>query len=169
MAKTRVPYAAAFRQQMIDLVHAGRTPEDLAKEFEPTAQTIYNWVAQADRDAGKRHDGLSTAERQALTHLRRELRQAKGNAVAARMSRRLGRAYDMGTALDGIRQTAKGRPGAKFTTLMHHIYAVDRLRAAYFALERKAAAGVGGQTWQSYGLDPSAAWRCRARASGTSS
>ena len=80
-------------------------------------------------------------------------RQAKGNAVAARMSRRLGREYDMGTALDGIRQTAKGRPGAKFTTLMHHIYAVERLRAAYFALERKAAAGVDGQTWQSYGED----------------
>lgn len=80
-------------------------------------------------------------------------RQAKGNAVAAHMSRRSGREYDMGTALDGIRQTAKGRPGAKFATLMHHIYAVDRLRAAYFALERKAAAGVDGQTWQSYGLD----------------
>ncbi|MEX3985315.1 reverse transcriptase domain-containing protein [Paraburkholderia sp. EG287A] len=80
-------------------------------------------------------------------------RQAKGNAVAARMSRRLRREYDMGTALDGIRQTAKGRPGAKFTTLMHHIYAVDRLRAAYFALKRKAAAGVDGETWQSYGLD----------------
>ncbi len=80
-------------------------------------------------------------------------RQAKGNAVAARMSRRLGRAYDMGTALDGIRQTAKGRLGAKFTTLMHHIYAVDRLRAAYFALERTAAAGVDGETWQSYGLE----------------
>ncbi|MEM5318560.1 hypothetical protein [Paraburkholderia sp. JHI869] len=59
----------------------------------------------------------------------------------------------MGTALDGIRQAAKGRPGAKFTTLMQHIYGVDRLRAAYFALERKAAAGVDGQTWQSYGLD----------------
>jgi hypothetical protein len=71
-------------------------------------------------------------------------RQAKGNAVAARMSRRSGRKYDIGTALDGIRQTAKGRPGANFTTLMHHIYAVDRLRAVYFAPERKAAAGVDG-------------------------
>lgn len=80
-------------------------------------------------------------------------RQAKGNAVAAHMSRRSMRTYDMGTALDGIRQTAKGRPGAKFTTLMQHIYAVERLRGAYFALERKAAAGVDGQTWQSYGED----------------
>jgi group II intron reverse transcriptase/maturase len=57
----------------------------------------------------------------------------------------------MGNALEGIRQTAKGRPGARFNTLMHHIYAVERLRAAYFALKRKAAAGVDGQTWQTYG------------------
>jgi len=70
-----LPYAAAFRQQMIDLVHAGHTPEELAKEFEPTAQTIYNWVAQADRDTGKRHDGLTTAEREELTRLRRKVKQ----------------------------------------------------------------------------------------------
>jgi len=62
---------------MIDLVHAGRRPEDLAREFEPTAQTIYNWVAQADRDAGTRQDGLTTAEHQELTRLRRENRQLK--------------------------------------------------------------------------------------------
>ena len=78
-------------------------------------------------------------------------RQAKGNAIAARMSRRSQRAYDMGTALDGIRQTAKGRRGARFPTLLHHIYAVERLRAAYLAVKRDAAAGVDGQTWQSYG------------------
>jgi transposase len=62
---------------MVDLVHAGRRPEDLAKEFEPTAQTIYNWVAQAERDAGTRHDGLTSAEHQELTRLRRENRQLK--------------------------------------------------------------------------------------------
>ena len=78
-------------------------------------------------------------------------RQAKGNAVAARMSRRTSRVYDVGTALDGIRQMAQGRRDAKFTGLMHHIYALDRLRAAYYALRRDAAAGVDGQTWQSYG------------------
>jgi transposase len=58
-------------------VKSGRTPEDLAREFEPTAQTIINWVAQADRDVGVRHDGLTTAERQELTRLRRENRQLK--------------------------------------------------------------------------------------------
>jgi len=80
-------------------------------------------------------------------------RRAKGNAVAARMSRRSSRVYDVGTALDGIRQTARGRRGAKFAGLLHHIYAVERLEAAYFALKRDAAAGVDGQTWQSYGQD----------------
>jgi RNA-directed DNA polymerase len=77
--------------------------------------------------------------------------RAKGNALAARMSRRTIRTYDMGSALDGIRQTARGRRDAKFTGLLHHIYAVERLRAAYYALRRDAAAGVDGQTWQSYG------------------
>jgi transposase len=77
MAKHRTPYPAEFRAQMVELVRAGRTPEDLEKEFEPTAQTIYNWVAQADRDAGTRHDGLTTAERAELTRLRRENRQLR--------------------------------------------------------------------------------------------
>ena len=79
--------------------------------------------------------------------------RAKGNAVAARMSRRSMRVYDMGSALDGIRQTARGRRGAKFTGLLHHIYAVERLEAAYLALRRDAAPGVDGQTWESYGQD----------------
>ena len=50
MARKRAPYAPEFRRQMIDLVRAGRTPEELAKEFEPSAQAIRNWVAQADRE-----------------------------------------------------------------------------------------------------------------------
>ena len=54
MSKTRPPYPAAFRQQMVELVRSGRTPGDLAREFEPSAQAIRTWVAQADRDAGTR-------------------------------------------------------------------------------------------------------------------
>ncbi|ADG20793.1 transposase IS3/IS911 family protein (plasmid) [Paraburkholderia atlantica] len=77
MGRHRTPYPAGFRAHMVELVRAGRRPEDLEKEFEPTAQTIYNWIAQADRDAGVRHDGLTTAERQELTKLRRENRQLK--------------------------------------------------------------------------------------------
>ena len=77
MGKHRTPYPVEFRAHMVELVKAGRTPEELSREFEPTAQTIINWVAQADRDAGVRHDGLTTAERQELTRLRRENKQLK--------------------------------------------------------------------------------------------
>ncbi len=54
MPKSRPPYAPEFRQQMIDLVRVGRIPESLSREFEPTAQTIHNWVKQAERDDGGR-------------------------------------------------------------------------------------------------------------------
>ena len=77
--------------------------------------------------------------------------RAKGNALQLRMSRRSTRVYDVNTALEGIRQTARGRRDAKFTGLLHHIYAIERLRAAYHAIRRDAAAGVDRQTWQGYG------------------
>lgn len=80
MPKSRPPYPAAFRQQMIELVKAGRTPADLSREFECTAQTISNWVAQDARDRGKplaAKDGLTSAEREELIRLRRQLKQVQ--------------------------------------------------------------------------------------------
>ncbi len=77
MGRTRLPYPPEFREQMVALVRAGRTPESLSREFEPTAQTIHNWVKQDDLDAGRRTDGLTTAERDELRRLRRENKQLK--------------------------------------------------------------------------------------------
>ena len=77
MARKHPPYTPEFRRQMIELVRSGRSPENLAKEFEPTAQTIRNWVAQAARDEGRRDDGPTSAERDEINHLRRENRQLK--------------------------------------------------------------------------------------------
>ena len=57
---------------MVELVRSGRTPGELAREFEPSAEAIRNWVAQADRDAGKRTDGLRTEEHEEIRRLRRE-------------------------------------------------------------------------------------------------
>ena len=65
-------YPTAFRQQMVALVRSGRSANDLAKEFEPTAQTISAWVRQADRDEGRREDGLTSRERSELQRLRKE-------------------------------------------------------------------------------------------------
>jgi transposase len=77
MHRFRAPYPLEFRQQMVELVRAGRTPEELAREFEPTAQAIRNWVYQNDVDEGRRNDGLTTAEREELRRLRRENRQLR--------------------------------------------------------------------------------------------
>ena len=84
MPKIRPPYSPEFRRQMIELVRAGRDPEDLAREFEPTAQSIRAWVAQADRQEGRREvkstsadAALSAAEREGLARLRREDKQPR--------------------------------------------------------------------------------------------
>ena len=77
MAKTRVPYPPEFRRQIVELVRAGRTPAELAREFEPSYVTIRKWVRQADRDEGRTANGLSTQEREDLRRLRRENRQLR--------------------------------------------------------------------------------------------
>jgi transposase len=75
MAKGRKTYAPEYRQRLVEMARAGRSAESLARDFEPTAQTIRNWVAQADRDEGRRADGLTTVEREELRRLRRENRR----------------------------------------------------------------------------------------------
>src|SRR5437868_7512979 len=52
MPKSHRPYPAEFRQRIIELVRKGRTPEELARQFEPSAQAIRNWLKQAAVDAG---------------------------------------------------------------------------------------------------------------------
>ena len=97
MPRTRPPYPPEFRAQLVALHRAGRTPEALAQEFEPSEATIRTWIAQAavhERAAAaaapraERAGALSTAEREELARLRRENRQLKverdilGNAAA---------------------------------------------------------------------------------------
>jgi group II intron reverse transcriptase/maturase len=57
------------------------------------------------------------------------------------------------SALERVRQLAKRNRTQRFTTLLHHVYAVDHLRAAYFAIKRGAVPGVDGETWQHYGTE----------------
>lgn len=85
MPTTRPPYPAEFKQQMVELVRAGRTPAELGREFKCSAQSISTWVARdaADKRAPQRasrsreRDVLSSAEREELTRLRRENRQLR--------------------------------------------------------------------------------------------
>jgi transposase len=72
MAKSRRPYPLEFRQRMLELVRAGGSRESSAQEFVPSAQCIRNWLRQAERDEGRRSDGVTTDERAELQRLRRE-------------------------------------------------------------------------------------------------
>jgi transposase len=54
MAKTRPPYTPEFRRQVVELVRAGRSPEELAQEFEPTTQSIRNWIGSLPLHGGRR-------------------------------------------------------------------------------------------------------------------
>ena len=79
MPRTRPPYSPEFRRQMVELVRAGRSPDDLAREFEPSGHSIRAWVAQADRNEGRREApaDLTAAERDELTRLRRANKQLR--------------------------------------------------------------------------------------------
>ena len=77
MPRTRQPYTPEFRQQMVELVRSGRSPGQLAREFEPTEQTIRNWVARAEAEDGRRPGALTSGEREELRRLRKENRQLK--------------------------------------------------------------------------------------------
>ena len=77
MPRRPAAYPAAYREQIIALARAGRSPKELAKEFEPSEQTIRNWRFQDGADRGERPEVLTTEERTELQRLRRENRQLK--------------------------------------------------------------------------------------------
>lgn len=74
----------------------------------------------------------------------------KGNSLQRDMHRMQGRGR-VKQALERIRQAAEREKRGKLTSLLHHIYAVDSLREAYYRLEREASPGVDGITWRQYG------------------
>jgi len=72
----RPTYPLEYRRRLVDLVKAGRTPADLAREFGLHATTIRNWVKQATVDAAGGGTGdLTTDERAELSKLRRQVAQ----------------------------------------------------------------------------------------------
>lgn len=77
MPRSRPPYPPEFRQQIVELNRAGRSIASIAREFEPSQNTIRKWVQQAELDAGERDDGLTTDEKAELRRLRRENRRLK--------------------------------------------------------------------------------------------
>jgi len=69
-------YPAEYRARLVELARSGRSPEELAEEFDPCAATIQRWFVQAEVDAGSR-DGITSDERAELARLRREVKRLK--------------------------------------------------------------------------------------------
>ena len=74
MTKRLRRYSEEFRRQMIDLVRSGRTPEELSREFDPSAQAIRNWVAADESEVGAPAD-WSDGERRELREARAKIRR----------------------------------------------------------------------------------------------
>lgn len=77
--------------------------------------------------------------------------RAKGNPGQQTTPRTQGRSHGVPSALERIREAAGRDKRMRFTALLHHVYDVDALRAAYYQLQRNAAPGVDAVTWRAYG------------------
>src|SRR6266852_1302738 len=96
---------------------------------------------------------VSNKARRRAAEGREGRRLAEWNAPQATTLRTQGR-EGVQTELGRVRQAAeRQKGGARFTALLHHIYAIDALRAAFYELERDAAPGVDGETWEHYGQE----------------
>jgi len=75
MPRTRPPYPPEFRAEAVELIRSGsKSIAELSRDLGVTDQTLRNWLRQANLDAGRRHDGLTTGEREELRRLRSENR-----------------------------------------------------------------------------------------------
>jgi transposase len=66
-----------YRRRIVELVRGGRTAESLSREFEPSANCIRTWVAEADAADGKSDGPISAKDRAELVRLRRENAQLR--------------------------------------------------------------------------------------------
>ena len=135
---------------MVQLVRAGPTPEELADEFEPSAQTIRNWDKQADLDAGRRTDGLTTEERDELRRLRREVKQLRIEREILKKPRPglLGR---RGRCPRGIR-VREGESGQ--LSGAHAVQRIGCLPQRVLRVAPAIALGAGGVKYVAAGTDP---------------
>lgn len=75
MPRTRPPYPPEFREEAVHLAReSGKPASQIARDLGISYESLRHWVKQADRDAGRRTDGLTTEEREELRRLRRENR-----------------------------------------------------------------------------------------------
>jgi transposase len=74
MTQPRPTYTDAFREQILALYRSGRTPRELAEEFQPSEWTIRSWIRKAEARSG---GDLPAPDREELDRLRKENRRLK--------------------------------------------------------------------------------------------
>src|ERR671926_1885512 len=73
-ARPRRTFTPEFKVRTVELVRtSGKSVAEVCRDLDLTETAVRRWVAQTDIDAGRR-DGLTTAEREELAQLRREVR-----------------------------------------------------------------------------------------------
>jgi transposase len=76
--RPRRSYTPEFKAEIVELCQRGdRSVGQVTRDFDLTETAVREWVKQAERDAGTRHDGLTTAEREEINQLRRENRRLR--------------------------------------------------------------------------------------------
>src|SRR5580692_11620666 len=76
--RRRRAFTAEFKAEIVELCQRGdRSVGQVARDFDLTETAVREWVRQAERDAGTRRDGLTTAEREEMNQLRRENRRLR--------------------------------------------------------------------------------------------
>src|SRR5215211_8157901 len=78
MQRPRRFFPPEYKGEVVELIRStGKTVGQVARELDLTETAVGEWVKRADLDAGRRSDGLTTAEREELRRLRRENRELR--------------------------------------------------------------------------------------------
>ena len=72
MPKSRPPYPPEFRREAVQMVRSGRTVQEVSTALGMTAQSLRTWIKQEGLDRHERDDGVTSAEREELRHLRKD-------------------------------------------------------------------------------------------------
>jgi retron-type reverse transcriptase len=129
-----------------------KPPNKSGHRGNPSYGDPYTGTKVETPDTAKRSPTVRGAETRPTAEVVEGRGLAKGNTNQQNARRTQSRDQCATSALDRVRRVAKQDRKARFTALLHHV-SIERLRAAYQALRRGAAAGVDGVTWQTYGQD----------------
>jgi transposase-like protein len=81
-------YPPEFRHRVLELVNAGRSVTEVARELAVSSQAIYNWRRQAEIDAGLR-SGVITTDNAELVAAHRRIAELEAELAVTRRANEL--------------------------------------------------------------------------------